>query len=335
MRKSCLRKQIYFFVLSIISIACYGQTDGYMFRSGILDKNGNLWFSNFGKGVYRYEVATDKFINFTVEDGLNDNNVESIYEDKAGNLWFSTEHGVCVYNGTSFTDVSAKAGLCKFDINNIIQDRHGEFWICTNSWGVSRYNPITGAVANYTKEQGLGSNAVQCILEDKEGNIWVGERAGGVSRFDSSFDRFYIVSKSCFSSQIMGIIEDHTGKIWFANLYKGVCRYDPATGVYTHFTETDGFCNDTVTCIYQDKKGNIWFGCGSSKLIPGVGGLCRYDGKSFNDFGEIAGLASTDVWFIVEDNEGNLWVGTRGGLFRYHSPSGKFLNYTHKLNRSN
>jgi ligand-binding sensor domain-containing protein len=141
----------------------------------------------------------------------------------------------------------------------------------------------------------------------------------------------------------MGIVEDNTGNIWFANLYRGVCCYNPATDIYTHVTEADGLCNDTVTCIYKDKKGNIWFGCGSSKWISGIGGLCRYDasaspgagGKSFTSFGKIDGLASTDVWTIVEDNDGVMWIGTRNGLFRYHSPSGKFIDYTHKVDRNN
>ena len=45
------------------------------------------------------------------------------------------------------------------------------------------------------------------------------------------------------------------------------------------------------------------------------------------------GLSNIDVWTIVEGNDGNIWVGARGGLFRYHPPSGRFVDYTHKLNR--
>jgi ligand-binding sensor domain-containing protein len=288
-----------------------------------------------GNGVYRYDVATGKFTNFTKQDGLNDNNIESIFEDRAGNLWFSTEKGVCRYDGKSFADITTKEGLCKFEVNCVLEDRIGNIWIGSNGYGVCRYNPVTGAVINFTKEHGLGSNAVQCILEDKAGNLWFGERAGGVCRYDSYSGRFTKVSAEGLSSQIMGIIEDKNRDIWFANLYTGVCRYDPTTGVYTHFTEVDGLSNDTVTCVYKDRKGNIWFGCASSKYVSGVGGLCRYDGKSFTGFGKINGLGSTDVWTIVEENDGTMWVGTRGGLYRYHSPSGKFINYTHKLNSNN
>jgi ligand-binding sensor domain-containing protein len=292
-----------------------------------------------GNGVYRYDAVTGKFTNFTKQDGLNDNNIESISEDKAGNLWFSTEHGVCRYDGKSFTDISAKEGLFKFDINCIFEDRIGNIWIGSNGWGVCRYNPVSGAVTNFTKEQGLGSNAVQCILEDKAGNLWCGERAGGVSRYDTATGRFTKVDgDGCFSSQIMDIKEDKAGNIWFANLYDGLCRYDGKS--FTHITEENGLCNNVVTCIYEDKKGKLWFGCGSSKLDAGGGCLCCYDpekngagGKSFTRYTTKDGLTNSNVMTIVEDNDGSIWVGTRGGLYRYHSPSGRFIDYTYKVNR--
>jgi len=134
----------------------------------------------------------------------------------------------------------------------------------------------------------------------------------------------------------MGIVEDNAGKIWFANLYTGVCCWDPSTKMFTHITEADGFCNDTVTCIYNDVKGNIWFGCGSNKYIPD-GRLCRYNEteKTFSTFGKMQGDASTDVWSIVEEIDGTMWVETRGGLWKYHSASHRFVDYTYKVNSGN
>jgi ligand-binding sensor domain-containing protein len=232
--------------------------------------------------------------------------------------------------------------MCAFDVALLLEDRAGNFWFSTNGYGICRYNPVTGVFTNFTKEHGLGSNYVQCMLEDKAGNLWFGERAGGVCRFDSASDRFTSVNgKGCLSSQIMEIVEDKTGNIWFANLYSGLCRYSSASGDFTQFTEQDGICGDVVTCLYEDTKGNLWFGSNASKLVTGGGGLCRYDpsaslstGKSFTGFTTKDGLDNTDVWCIVEDTAGDIWVGTRNGLYRYHSPSARFINYTHKVNSS-
>ncbi len=337
MKKYYLHKQIFSLLLLIFIIPCYGQTGGYMFHCAIRDKVGNLWFPTTGAGVYRYDVATGVRANLTERDGLCANNVSCIFEDKAGNLWFGTANGVCRYDGKSFTDMTTKVGLCiKYYVNCILEDRNGNFWFGTNGYGVCRYNPVTGAVTNFTKEQGLGSNAIQCILEDKAGNLWFGERAGGVCRYDTTSGRFTKVNgEGCFSDQIMSIIEDKTGNIWFANLYNGLCRYNPTSSEFTHFTEENGICGNVVTCIYEDKKGNLWFSSGVNKsgiIRTESRGLCRYDGKSYTLFTAKDGLADMDVWTIVEDNDGNIWVGTRSGLFRYHSASGKFINYTYKAN---
>lgn len=336
MKKYYILKQICTLVLLILFIPCYGQVSGYMYRCSLKDKVGNLWFGTMGAGVYRYDATSGKFTNFTMQDGLNDNNIASVFEDKAGNLWFGTANGICRYDGKSFTNVTAKEGLGKFDINCILEeDGNGNFWFGTNGYGVCRYNPVTGAAINFTTEQGLGSNHVQRILEDKSGNLWFGERDGGVCRFDAAKGRFTKVDEY-LSSQIMDIIEDKMGNIWFANLYDGLCRYNLVSNTFTHLTEEDGICGNVVTCIYEDKKGNLWFSCGVNRsgiIRAESKGLCRYDGKSFTLFTAKDGLADIDVWTIVEDNDGNMWVGTRDGLFRYHSPSGRFIDYTHKVKK--
>jgi ligand-binding sensor domain-containing protein len=332
MKKGSITGQLCILLLIFITPG-YGQTDGrLMFHGAIRDKAGNLWFATTGAGVYRYDGISGKFTNFTMRDGLPSDNVSSILEDRAGNFWFSTESGVCRYDGKSFTGFSTKESGCPFDSGLLLEDRKGNFWFGTNGYGICRYNPVTGVSANFTKEDGLGSNTVQCMLEDKAGNLWVGERAGGVCRYDSAAGRFTKVNGECFSSQIMGILEDKNGNIWFANLYDGLCRYEPGSGRFTHFTQADGLCHNFVTCIYEDKKGNLWFGSDAGKWNTGGGGLCGYDGKSFIRFTSKDGLTKFDVWTIVEDNDGNIWVGTKGGLYRYHSPSGRFIDYTHKVN---
>src|SRR6476469_6897706 len=78
---------------------------------------------------------------------------------------------------------------------------------------------------------------------------------------------------------------DKAGNLWFGSAGEGVYRYDAGHGgagqekLFTHFTEKDGLCNNTVWSILEDKNGNIWFGTAD--------GICRYNthtngqGKTF------------------------------------------------------
>ena len=76
-----------------------------------------------------------------------------------------------------------------------------------------------------------------------------------------------------------------------------------------------------VVEIFEDSKGNLWFGTMSK-------GVARYDGKSLTYFSIDDGLAGNTVASIVEDKEGNLWFGTHFGLSKYDGKT--FTNYTKK-----
>lgn len=94
------------------------------------DKNGNIWFSNWG-GAYRYDGKT--FTNFTTKDGLP-SEVTRIIEDKKGILWFGTSDGLRRYDGKTFT--LFKDGLINPWIWEIMEDKSGNLWVGTRATGL-------------------------------------------------------------------------------------------------------------------------------------------------------------------------------------------------------
>ena len=63
------------------------------------DKNGLLWVATSG-GLSCLNPQTDNIKNYTVEDGLPDNNVFGIIGDEDNYLWISTNKGICCFNPT-------------------------------------------------------------------------------------------------------------------------------------------------------------------------------------------------------------------------------------------
>ncbi|MBK7232047.1 MAG: hypothetical protein IPH93_07235 [Saprospiraceae bacterium] len=120
------------------SIINYKEKEGFTSRgiSHMLeDKKGNIWFGTENRGVFCYNPSAalsmarfdllrlrsaqaaqraqegslftvgKTFTNFTTKDGLSNNSVFSIVEDKAGNIWFGTRNvGLCRYDGKLITD---------------------------------------------------------------------------------------------------------------------------------------------------------------------------------------------------------------------------------------
>lgn len=96
---------------------------------------------------------------------------------------------------------------------------------------------------------------------------------------------------------------------------------------FEHLNVIQGLSQNTVTCIFQDHQGYLWFGTKD--------GLNRYDGYTFKPFIHEASNESTlpnsDISIIFEDSQNNLWIGTDGGLSKYDRNQERFFNYSEGL----
>jgi len=311
----------------------------------LLDKDGNLWFTISGEGAYRYDGKS--FINFTTKDGLCNNNVSAIIQDRAGNILLGTNSGICKYDGNKFSKYPVPDTL---SITCMLEDKDGNLWFGTMGKGIYRYNGAT--LDNFLNSTdhvfNLGSTnqLILDILQDKNGNLWFSSwNGGGVWRYDGKEFKNFLppedyyktnqdgrnvnnsqsiseFSSINFSSQlqdhitddmIFSMTEDKAGNIWFATRRHGACRYDGKS--FTSFTENEGFVSYGIYSILEDKKGNMWFSTEKN-------GVYRYDGKTFTNFTTTNGLVHNSVFSILEDKDGNLWFGTRWfGLSRYDGKS--------------
>ena len=79
-------------------------------------KDGSLWIGSNGYGLYHRTIGEDgkeHFEAMTLEDGLVNNAVKGIVEDRNGRLWITTLNGLSVYdpNLKTFTNYSQYDGL--------------------------------------------------------------------------------------------------------------------------------------------------------------------------------------------------------------------------------
>lgn len=74
-------------------------TKAINYISGIIkSKNNGIWVSTYGGGIYRFNQNKDKLIPITEKQGLIDNYICKILEDREGTLWMSTVKGISAYN---------------------------------------------------------------------------------------------------------------------------------------------------------------------------------------------------------------------------------------------
>lgn len=104
-------------------------------RCELLDKDGNLWFSINGEGAYRYDGKS--FTNFTIKDGLCNNNISSIIQDKSLNILFGTNKGIFKYGGKTFITIPMSDTL---SITSLLEYREGNIWFGVINKGIYRYD---------------------------------------------------------------------------------------------------------------------------------------------------------------------------------------------------
>jgi len=65
------------------------------------DGKGKVWLGTEGGGLNEFDKRTEQFTSYMLEDGLPDNSVSGILEDEFGNLWLSTNKGICKFSPPS------------------------------------------------------------------------------------------------------------------------------------------------------------------------------------------------------------------------------------------
>ena len=94
---------------------------------------------------------------------------------------------------------------------------------------------------------------------------------------------------------------------------------------FTIFGLKEGLIESQIHNMFQDKKGNIWFGS--------FNGVSKYNGHTFENYSRKEGLIDNFYQCGLEDHEGNIWLGFRGGITKFDGEI--FTNYTTKEGLSN
>ena len=281
---------------------------------------------------YATALISSRFDNFSQKDGLSNNVVQCVFQDKSGLMWFGTSQGLNMYDGYRFKihrnaegDESSIRGNL---VRCVFQDSKGRFWVGTESGGLNSFDVRRELFSSVKMENGEGSYSANCIEEDADGRIWVGTEQGLAFLNEKGNLEFYIVKSPGYEgvADIRDIHIDVNGNIWLASTRQGLCFLSPKDGTFKEIPLEGGFSDaDEVQTVYQSKDGTIWVGTYYSGVF--MVNPNNFEAKILETF-PFSERVST-VRAIIEDNEGILWFGTRGGLVGYDRKEkryGTFVN---------
>lgn len=157
------------------------------------DRLGRIWAGTEDKGVWCFDPQAPQetaWRQFTVKDGLGDNNAYAIAVDADNRVWVGNlNHGVSVYNGRTWKNYGVTEGPQGERVFSIAVDPSGsDVWMATNA-GLTRYTVKTDTWRTYTAADGLPSGQISSVACDSIGYVYVGTQTNGIA-WSSPTDNF-------------------------------------------------------------------------------------------------------------------------------------------------
>lgn len=308
-------------------------------KSLFVDRDNRVWIMTHSD---IHCLDQEGNIDFSKQDGLWQNRINDMYQDKFGTIWFGTDgNGLTRLDDESF--VHYAVGQAKGRVFTVHQQTNGDVWVGTDA-GI--FEIKEGKLLKLKGPELFNSGFVLDMESDQDGNTWIASFQGvfvwdgkELRKVDlpieaSSFiavslmrDRnndmwiasskgFFLVQgdeviamekkDEAFANYGYDILEDNEGNVWLATMRNGVMRYD-GEKIET-FTEDDGLASNAIMNLTLDQNGNVWIGTYS--------GYSMWNGESFCYLSSREGLASNIIYLSILDDNGYLWAGTEKGLSR-------------------
>ncbi|MDH5380785.1 MAG: hypothetical protein OEW75_08035, partial [Cyclobacteriaceae bacterium] len=136
------------------------------------------------------------FRSLNVDNGLSQQTVNVIFEDKNGFIYIGTQDGLDVFDGyeiKTYTSIPNDSNsLAGNNISSIVEDNRDYLWVGTYESGISRIDTRREEIKNYqyTSNDNYSEwNSINVIYKGRKSEIWAGTNRGLI-RYDSLKDDF-------------------------------------------------------------------------------------------------------------------------------------------------
>ena len=309
------------------------------------DGGGRLWVGTDG-GLSVIERAADweprgGAAPPAIRTWLAGTPVRTILESADGTAWVGLSSGLAkivpqaVLRGEVPTLLTAENGLPPTAVEALTEDRQGNLWIGTGGGGAAKL--AREGFITYRLTDGLRSLHITSIFESRAGDLYVthAPNDGWTLRFDGA--RFVAVRPAFPAGTPFTwgwnqlVVESRAGDWWFASA-RGAWRFPPArrldalarTAPAGRVGMADGLPSDEVFRLFEDRRGDVWFGTLGASAGATPTTLARWD-RARGTIVNFPGTYGTATGFL-EDRAGQIWIAPyTGGLDRYRD--GRFDHF--------
>ena len=301
-----------------------------------------IFLSVFVTELYSQSII---FNHLTTNNGLSNNFVSDIFQDREGFLWFATDDGLNRFDGYEFkvyrNNPDDENSISDNTIISFSEDQNGNIWIGTKNGFINRYDPVLDKFTKWEIKSDLTKeNPINIIHVDKDNLIWMGTYRSGLYRLNPSngkIDHWVMNAKdptSISGNYVSSIIEDELGNFWIGTFF-GLNKFNPNKSVsrferfYLEKDNPNSLSDNLIWGITQLKIDKNKFFIGTANNIT----VLETDKEKFSrilisnpaqlQFGTGSGV-------VIEENingEQIIWTNSYAGLIRYNVSQNKFYRY--------
>ena len=287
-----------------------------------LDKEGELWVSTMGQGVWQYIMTTGQAKHYDLKAAGNA--VAQVLIDNSNQIWTVTNWGEPVVQKLNrLHDQFEPVSLNYKDVPGslrMLQTKDGRLWLGTWEHGLLlMHNDGTLEPVLDPQQSKVGWH-IHTLYELSEEYICIGCDDGVVrlnpktrewTKFD---DRF-----------VYAITSDTEGGLWIGTFYGGVKYISPVGRRFDGFSMDDGLVGNVISRFCEDRHGRIWIASDDGGLICYSPSERRFVSYPHHDL-----LSKCNVHALCLDDEDNLWIGTyTNGVMVLNPETGRLRQYMH------
>ncbi len=270
-----------------------------------------------------------RFQRFGGLDGLPQNRINAILQDRPGYMWFGCQSGLFRFDAYRFVAFQHRPGdttsLPENDITRLFEDADGALWLISRHGILCSYDRRRQSFRPF-RAPPHGPRRVSALSQDAEGRLLIASRSGRVF----SFDKTSGVSKPVFSARnpsgwprrtappiIRDFAFDSAGVLWLGSssaLHKLDRNYNELSSYPLRYTRPAEREWQGIWRLMIDRTGELWIGTAQ--------GLLRFDreGDSLRPMYS-GGDGKYDNHYYIpslcQDASGRIWLASGHGLLHY------------------
>lgn len=274
------------------------------------------------------------FTHYDSRDGLSQNSITAIVQDRTGFMWFGTKNGLNRFDGKEFRVYrrgNDGHSLGRDYVNTLYVSSDNKLWVGTDM-GVYVFDPRQDSFTKLSlkSQNGVTISSNVRLMAGRGSYIYISSSNQGLFRYDQKSHKLVNYPMNGYPP-VTGLAFGDGNRIWIGLYGKGLSYTLDNFKSIRPFIGSDGtevFMGQTICSIVPTEQERMYVGSSSNGIVEV--NLADRTVRSLLPQGDSKGNFVHSL--VRNDNE--IWAATEGGLYIYELLTHELLHYSYEPTNS-